>query len=254
MTRDPGLRDGPLPPARRRPRGEVPGLTPVRDHRPGAVRRPDADRGADASRASRRGRSPRRSVARGSPSWDGDFYATGPDRAAGPRRVRRRRPDRADPLQHERRDRPARRGAGGSRAGVGATWRPADVRVTSLRRRRVGPTLRSSAAGSSAPRPRRSSPRLGRGSAVRADRSSRRARPAATRGSSSIRSTRCSPASTGSRSSCTGGSRPSCPGRSASTPGRPGCCTSGPAAANPPRAVSPARWTAAYARVPARSS
>ena len=94
----------------------IPGLTPVRDHRPRPVRRADADRGAaprgDRAASGRRG--PRRGGDRG---LGRRLLRDRPDRAARPARSGRGRPDRTDPLQHRGRGRPARRRPRADRGG-----------------------------------------------------------------------------------------------------------------------------------------
>ena len=195
MTRDPGVRDGPVPAARRRARGD-PRPAPVRDHRPRPVRRPDADRGAHASRASRRGPSPRPSATRGSRVWDGDFYATGLIErlgladAGGVVRIGLTHYNTAaevdrlvDALGGSPRG-ACRRGRRRPSARLRRAARAA-ARSAATRRRR-GHRRRDRRDGD------RGVPRRGRAArpAVRARRRSRRAPPAGTRGSSSTRSTR----------------------------------------------------------------
>ena len=101
----------------RRPRGD-PRRPPLRHHGPGAVRRPDADGGAHARRPR-----PAGDLGGARPRGDRDLgrrlLRHGPDRAPRPGRAGRRRPDRADPLQHRRRGRPRRRRARRDRGGRG---------------------------------------------------------------------------------------------------------------------------------------
>ena len=142
----------------------IPGLTPVRDHRPRPVRRADADRGA-APRGDRAAGG-RRGARRGGDRGLGRrLLRDRPDRAARPARAGRRRPDRADPLQHGGGGRPAgrraradrgRRPTGSAVAADGRASAPDDRPMAAGRPR---PTSPSSAAGSSGRRPRRSSPR-----------------------------------------------------------------------------------------------